>query len=61
MTLFDGAPDETHAIFEEWGPKRHVPRNERLATRLATDPGADRAAAPTEGGYLQDRPNWRRW
>jgi hypothetical protein len=39
------------------GPKRHVPRNERLAIRFDTDPGADRAAALTDGGCLQDRPN----
>jgi hypothetical protein len=61
MNFFDGAPDETHAIFEEWGPKRHVPRKERLATRLDTDPGADRAAALTDGGYLEDHPNRWRW
>jgi hypothetical protein len=34
MNLPDTVLDEAYAVFEEWGPKRRIPRNERLAKRL---------------------------
>jgi len=36
MNLPDTVLDEAYAIFEEWGPKRRIPRNERLANRFST-------------------------
>lgn len=36
MKLPDAVLDKADAIFEEWGPKRQVPRNERLAERFST-------------------------
>lgn len=36
MILSGGTLDEAYVIFEEWRPKRHVRRDERLAARLST-------------------------
>jgi len=32
----DDVMDTAYAVFEEWGPKRRIPRRERLAARFAT-------------------------
>lgn len=36
MILSGGTLDEAYVSFEEWRPKRHVRRDERLAARLST-------------------------
>jgi hypothetical protein len=34
MNLPDTVLDAAYAVFEEWGPRRRIPRNERLAKRF---------------------------